>query len=447
MHCHACELLLEKKLSKFKCVKSAEASLSDKSVTITYQKDDTLLPDELNPTLQVFGYTLSTEPIGNVTWDQLTITKAVITFIFLAILFMIFKSQGYLGYISVSESSTLPAFFIFGLVAGISSCAALVGGLLLSLSKQWNTLYGGTSFGKRAVPFAMFNIGRLISYALLGGLLGLIGKSLQISIEASSGLILIVSVVMIVIGFQMLGAKWALKIRLKLPSLITNVLSSSSQFQGKYMPFLAGAGTFFLPCGFTLLTQTIALTTGSFVTSSLIMLLFAFGTLPSLSVLSFSSIKFQSNPTFASTFNLVIGLLIIAFGFYNINSQFVVLGLPNASLLLKTRNETIVSDNNSHLGTTLSWENGIEKQIVRMKAKKFEYFPKSLELKANIPTTLTIENDNVVGCAQAMYLHGLYDEVVFLNETTATIEFTPKAGTYYISCSMGMVEPVIVTVT
>ena len=42
---------------------------------------------------------------------------------------------------------------MFGLIAGLSSCAALVGGIILSLSKQWLSMYGkDESFVKKAEP-------------------------------------------------------------------------------------------------------------------------------------------------------------------------------------------------------------------------------------------------------------------------------------------------------
>lgn len=450
MHCQACELLIEKRLKKDPAILDAHASLSDKTVVLQCSRSDSHSLEHLNSILKDSGYSLSKEPVGDIVWDQTTGFKAIITLVILSIVYLFLKSQGYLSYVSVTDSSSFPAIFTFGLVAGISSCAALVGGLLLSLSKQWTSMYGASSFTKRSVPFVMFNVGRLVSYALLGGLLGLIGSAIQISIGATAGLVIVVSLVMLVIGLQMLGIPWISKMRIQLPSIFTRKMSEAENFQGKYMPFLAGAGTFFLPCGFTLLIQTIALTTGSFVTSALLMLIFALGTLPPLALISFSSIKFQSNPSFASTFNLVIGILIVAFGLFNINSQLIVLGLPNVTTYQTQKAVAGASDQMSidaeGLGSEIVTEGLEVNQDAYMKAEGFEYFPPVLNLKAGIPTTLHIKNESVVGCAQAMYMKGLYNDIVYLNTPTAEVEFTPQKGTYYISCSMGMVQPVVVNV-
>ncbi|MDO8341464.1 MAG: sulfite exporter TauE/SafE family protein, partial [Candidatus Woesebacteria bacterium] len=425
------------------------ASLAEKTITVYSKRGITQSLNEYNKSLDTHGYTLHNEPIGKVVWNQQTIINGVLVLLILSIIYLFLKLQGSLTFFTVNQSSSFIAFFIFGLIAGISSCAALVGGLLLSLSKQWNSLYGGTSIVKKSTPFIMFNIGRLVSYAILGGILGLIGSVFKINIFSTSIIILFVSILMIIIGLQTLGVSFVSKIRLRLPSNITRRLSTVENFQGKYMPFLTGALTFFLPCGFTLLVQTIALASGSFITSSIIMFMFALGTLPSLGLISFSSIKFQSSQSYSSVFNLVVGVLIIFFGLYNINSQFLVIGLPNISTI--TSKKTISNFSNiqrdfNGLGSEVIDKNGKQVQKVYMKAERFEYLPKTLTLKSGIPTELNIENNGVIGCAQAMYLRGLFDNIVYLNKKKISINFIPKKGTYYITCSMGMVQPVTVNV-
>ena len=449
MHCQACELLLEREIKKVNGVTDVNASLADKTITVYSKRGIAQSLNEYNKFLDEYGYSLHNEPVGKIVWDQQTIINAVLVLLILSIVYLFLRLQGSFTFFSVNQSSSFISFFIFGLIAGISSCAALVGGLLLSLSKQWSLLYGGTSVAKKSTPFIMFNIGRLVSYAVLGGVLGLIGSVFKINIFSTSIIILMVSILMIIIGLQTLGVPFVSKIRLQLPSSITRKLSSAENFQGKYMPFLTGALTFFLPCGFTLLAQTIALTTGSFITSSAIMFMFALGTLPSLGLISFSSIKFQSNQSYSSVFNLVVGVLIIFFGLYNTNSQFLVLGLPNLSTITSKRiisNFSNIKRNFNGLGSEIITENGRQVQKVYMKAERFEYLPKTLTLKSGIPTTLEIQNNGVIGCAQAMYLRGLYDNVVYLNEKSARINFIPNKGTYYITCSMGMVQPVTVNV-
>lgn len=443
MHCASCEVLIEKKLSKIDGVTSVDASLGEKKVEVSYTGNK---PDikQINQELSELGYSVTENPLGQATITVQSIITGIGIAIVLFVLFLIVEDANVLSRFSIDERSSIPAFFGLGVVASLSTCAALVGGLLLSLSKQWNSLYGGKDESKRFLPFVMFNIGRLISYAVLGAALGLIGSFFSVSLQQTAILILIVSVVMIVIGLQMLGVSWAKKIQLTVPRFISKYISNEQNFQGKYMPFVTGALTFFIPCGFTLMAQTVALATANPWTSMLMMSAFALGTLPMLAVLSFTTLKFQKNEFFAGTFNLLVGFFIIAFGIYNINSQFNVLGIPSLSDISV---KPVPISTNPDLGVQLRTNGTEEFQEVRMEAKGFEYYPKVLTLTAGLPAKFTIKNTNVFGCAQAMYMPGLYDEVIYLTGAETKVEFTPdKVGTYKISCSMGMVTPITVTV-
>ncbi len=443
MHCGSCEVLIEKKLNKHEGISSVKASLDNKTVDVEYAKGHHPNITKLNNEFSELGYSFSEEPMGVAKFNF----NSAITFIGIVIvgliLFFIIEDTQFISQISLNDSSPLLAFFALGVIASISTCAALVGGLLLSLSKQWNELYGGKNEHKRILPFVMFNTGRLIAYAVLGGLLGILGSFFTVTLRQSAILIIVVSLLMLVLALQMLGVSLFKRIRIGIPRFISKYITDEQNFTGKYMPFSVGALTFFIPCGFTLMAQSIALATGNFLTSSLMMLAFALGTLPVLAVISFSSVKLQKNSFYSGTFNLVAGLFILIFGIYNINSQLNVLGLKS----LNDVNNSVVRTASDNSDVKLVEDGNNTYQVVSLKAEGFKYLPRELTLKRGVPVKMTINSNGVLGCAQAMYLPGLYPDVVYLNEPVKKIEFTPgKVGTYKISCSMGMVPPVIVKV-
>lgn len=444
MHCAACEVLLDKKIAKLDGVKNVKASLSDSKVEITYAKGHVPQIDDLNKNFSDLGYTFSEQPVGQAKVGQLEIMQALFVGIILIIAYVIIDDTKIFTRFSLNVESSLPAFFIIGVIASLSTCAALVGGVLLSMSKQWNQLYGGKDEDKRAIPFVLFNIGRLVSFTLLGGLLGVIGSLFQISLRMTSVLIIAVSIMMVILALQMLGVSWAKKIRFGFPKILSRYASNEQNFKGKYMPFTIGAMTFFLPCGFTLMAQTVALATGNFFLSALMMLSFAIGTLPILGILSFSSVKFQKNPALSGTFNLIASVFILLFGLFNVNAQLNVLGIVSASDLMRSSSNE--GDQQQVAGVQVVGTGSDMRQLAFIDAVGFEYFPKNITLKAGIPTKLTVNNENVFGCAQAMWLGGLYDEVLYLTGAESTAEFTPEKGTYKVSCTMGMVDPIIVTV-
>ncbi|HHL19041.1 MAG TPA: cation transporter, partial [Thiothrix sp.] len=219
MHCIACELLIEKELKALPNVKTTDVSFGKKTIVVEHLKEDINPAKQYNQVLNNLGYTLSEKPNRKekINDKKRRFIKITLALIISVAVYHLLNYQWSFSAISISSSSSSWAFFTFGLIAGISSCAALVGGLLLSLSKQWNTLYNDTPLVKRSMPFIMFNSGRLFSYALLGGLLGVIGGAFQLSTYATSILVLAVSIMMIIIGLQMLGTPWISRIRLQLP--------------------------------------------------------------------------------------------------------------------------------------------------------------------------------------------------------------------------------------
>ncbi|PIZ93637.1 MAG: hypothetical protein COX82_02320, partial [Candidatus Magasanikbacteria bacterium CG_4_10_14_0_2_um_filter_41_10] len=62
---------------------------------------------------------------------------------------------------------------------------------------------------------------------------------------------------------------------------------------------------------------------------------------------------------------------------------------------------------------------------------------------AGVPTTLIVDDQGIQGCGIFLASRGLIDSFVELKLGKNTIDLgTPKAGTYKITCSMGMVAPV-----
>ncbi len=331
MHCAACEILIEKKLLKIEGVASVEASTSNGKVTIEYEAQKPNI-EALNIIFKKDNYTFfenqpaitgdTKKEAMNPTLLGFTITAIII------VLFLLLDKAGISGFLNVGSKSSLLTFFGFGILAGLSSCAALVGGIVLSMSKQWQVLYANeqSSF-KKFQPHMLFNAGRILSYAILGGVLGLIGGRLQLSFTITSFLVILISLLMIALGLQMLGIKAFRRFQFSMPKFITRKIANENNFNGKYMPFVMGALTFFLPCGFTITAQTLALLSGSPMQGGLIMGLFALGTMPMLLLIGLSSTAFFSRPHLSLIFSQVAGFLVIFFALYNIYNQINVLGI------------------------------------------------------------------------------------------------------------------------
>ena len=445
IHCSACEILIEKRLLNFKEVKSVDANIGSGEVFIKYQGRRPSAK-KLSEIFKEEKYIFSDEPFSSIKnevkggfWQSFAIAGILIAG------FLMLNKFGLSGLVNISSSSSLPTFFIFGILAGLSSCAALVGGIVLSMSKQWLEIYSDShSTLQKLSPHLMFNIGRLISYAVLGGALGAIGSQLKLSATFGSFLIIAVSLLMLMLGLQMIGAGKFKRLQLAMPKFVSRYIADEKKFKGKYMPFVMGALTFFLPCGFTISAQGIALLSGSPIQGALIMFLFALGTAPALLVIGLSSIKFSSHPNMAAKFAKIAGFLVLFFALFNINNQLNVLGYGGVGDLdlFRAGVKTNISSSadESDLPQII---NG--KQILKMSASSSGYNPKYLKVRAGIPVRWEITDKGTSGCTNAIISRSLFSGQIPLTPGQVSVkEFTPKSpGKYKFSCWMGMVSGII----
>jgi sulfite exporter TauE/SafE/copper chaperone CopZ len=307
-HCASCKILIEDILNEQDIVKNVHVDLKKEIVNL--DTDSNSSPEELanilTEKIKSHGYTLSVEKIIKEKQSDDIIWKAIPIGLVFLVLFFILQKSGILN-LGIGGKTTPATSFIIGLIASVSSCLAIVGGLVLSLSAK--VMQDDGKSAKK--PFILFHLGRVLGFALLGGLLGLIGKAIGINFMFSAILGLIASTVMILLGLNLVGV--FKKSKLTLPS---NLFAYFRKVEhATIAPILIGIGTFFLPCGFTQSMQVAALSSGSFISGMGLMLAFALGTLPMLALLSFSSVSF-AHSKHAPLFFKSAGVVVIGLGIF-----------------------------------------------------------------------------------------------------------------------------------
>jgi sulfite exporter TauE/SafE len=211
---------------------------------------------------------------------------------------------------------------------------AVVGGLVLAISSKWNARQHDQTFSQKMVPHLRFNIGRIVGFGVLGGVLGLFGSVVQLSPFMMAVMMLIVGGVMFLLGVNLTHISPKLSsLSLSLPTGTlfakkeADLLQSPSRefsslhpLQGWLKTVGSGVLTFFIPCGFTFAMQLYAINTGSFRKGMAVMALFALGTLPGLiGVGSLTSIFKGKTAQIAYK---VIGVLVMLLGLYNISNSY-----------------------------------------------------------------------------------------------------------------------------
>lgn len=326
MHCAACELIIEKKLTKVSGVAFVDAVLNKGTVLVkgNFDKSEEELSEEFTRLVKEDGYTISVERVGSkskINWNELIIAviiAAIVIFGFIAL-----QKFGVINSLS-PDTLNLPAVFLIGFIASLSSCAAVVGGLVLSISANYAKESTKKNWGQQMA----FHISRLVSFFLLGGLIGVLGSRLTLSIEVNFVISILIALVMTVLALNLLDIfDFSKKLQFKMPKSLSRSLLKMENTTSVMGPVLLGIITFFLPCGFTQSMQVYSLGTGSFVQGALTMFVFALGTFPVLGLLSFTSIKLSENFKFKGVFFKTAGLIVLFFAVLNLLGALTVMGI------------------------------------------------------------------------------------------------------------------------
>jgi len=310
----------------------------------------------------------------------------------------------------------LGSVFVFGLAASLSSCTIFSAGILTALATQEK---------QRLEKQILFHLGRLIGFAGGGALIGFLGGKISLSSTGQNLLILAVSFMLFFTGLNILGLLPERLTKISIFQRIKNRIFSQADSSWRIMPFLFGAVTFFLPCGFTQSAQLYALSLANPFSSALVMLIFALGTLPAL--VGIGAAVSLSRGVWHNRIKLVAGVLTVLLGLSGFQNSLVLAGWS-----IPTSNNTVSSVKTE------------QQQIIEMTVYGDAYEPNVLRVKAGVPVLWKITGSNSMGCAQSLVSRSLgisADLQPGLNEFT----FTPtKTGTYGFSCAMGMVRGTIV---
>src|SRR5258705_6692759 len=279
--------------------------------------------------------------------------------------------------IGLSDTMSYGLVFIIGLVASVSSCIAVTGGLLVAVAARYHEATNSLSPAQRLKPHVYFNAGRILSYTLLGGAIGEVGSALTFSPETNGVLTLVASAVMILLGLQMLKLLPSLTRFLPtMPKSFSHFIHDLAERDANGGAFVLGAATFFLPCGFTQALQLYVLAKGSFATGALTMLAFSLGTLPAL--LSLSAMSSFASGSFQRHFLKFAGAAVIVLGISNIQYGLVLTGSAiNAASLSPDKPPVEMSP------PKMTATQG--KQIVVMRIDGFSYIPNRLTVKQGVP--------------------------------------------------------------
>jgi sulfite exporter TauE/SafE/copper chaperone CopZ len=438
MTCGSCELLLERKLKKITEISKVDVDFNRGSAIIYYSKNRPAL-NQIKSIITDTGYEISSNKKRKqeISKGRHFMELGGIAIILLA-LFTLLGQFELFENVGITENMSFGFIFLIGVVAAFSSCLAVTGGLLVSVTAKHAQKHQNASGFIRFKPHIYFNTGRIIGYTLLGGLIGAFGSLFTISGTATGFLTILASTVMVLLGLQLLDLypKFLKNLIPKLPKSISRKIMDSSEDQKPSTPFFLGAGTFFLPCGFTQALQIYVLSLGDPIIGAFTMLAFSLGTLPGL--LSLGALSSFLKGTAKRYFFKTAGLAVILLGIFSMQSGLILAGIytPNNSQDTDMPNTNL---DNFKLDPNVIIENGI--QIVNMEVRGYDYYPSQFTIIKDMPVEWRIDSTKASGCAQVISMPKLrYTE--FIGKSKKTISFTPtQTGNIDFMCSMAMTTP------
>lgn len=429
MHCRSCEILIEEDLKKIKGITGVLVNHKDGIADISFV--DKFNNFEVRQVVENAGYCIGENAkLPFFSKNKKDYVELGLAFFIATVLFLVVKKLGLFelaGSVKGNYSS-LPVVFIIGITAGISTCMALVGGLVLGMSSKFSRQNPESSGIEKFIPHIYFNLGRIISYFILGGLIGFAGSFFQLSTSVLGLLIVAVGLVMLLLGSQLMDIFPALKtFSFTLPKSLHKWLGLKEKVDAEYSnknASILGASTFFLPCGFTQAMQLYAISTGSPLQGALTLGIFAIGTTPGLLGVGglTSIVKGQSSKIFFKTAGVVVVLLAL----FNISNGLNLLGV----------NTIFAKTNTTSVDKNVKIVNGV--QVVKMTQKTNRYSPNKFTIKKGIPVKWVITSESAYSCASSLISQQLKIRASLkLGENI--FEFTPKqTGIIRFSCSMGM---------
>ncbi len=183
----------------------------------------------------------------------------------------------------MAQASAAPTSYflllIVGLTTGMSHCVGMCGPLVIAFTTRRQA--------RDTTPLALYQIGRILTYAALGFAIGLIGQTLHIAAIPPFWQAIFASL----LGGLLFLSGVALWEKRPSPSWLskTPIIGHISKATRKLLntnhpaaPFLLGISNGLLPCGAVYAMLLIAATTGSPLRGATVMFVFGLGTLPAM---------------------------------------------------------------------------------------------------------------------------------------------------------------------
>ncbi|MDR3287820.1 MAG: sulfite exporter TauE/SafE family protein [Peptococcaceae bacterium] len=438
MTCAHCQQKIEKKLRNTAGIEKATVSYREGTAVISYDADILSLND-VAAMIEKLDYQVLSDrqPEAN--------ASRVIGFLMMIVaLYLLLRQFGFTnlaGAFPLAETGMgYGMLFLIGLITSLH-CVAMCGGINLSQCLPPAAAKQSDDSLTSLRPSFLYNLGRVVAYTLIGGLVGALGLAISPSGGFRGVVQLIAGVFMVVMGINMLGSfPWFRRFNPAMPKIFARKIEAAKG-RGQ-SPLYIGLLNGLMPCGPLQAMQLYALSTGSPAKGALAMMLFSLGTVPLMFGLgALSSVLSQKFTRKAMTVGAV---LIVVLGLSMFSQGWNLSGFSLSPLLSANPNTSPIANPTSANTPGIIIENGV--QLVHSTLASGRY--PAITVQAGTPVKWTIDapQGSVTGCNNRMLIPEYGLEYPFKTGENV-IEFTPtKTGKFPYSCWMGMIRSSITVI-
>lgn len=331
----------------------------------------------------------------------------------------------------LGNNTSYGLLFIFGILTSFH-CIGMCGGIAISQSVRKTELQTeGAGSGRNSflLPSLFYNLGRVISYTIVGGIVGGLGHVISFSgvwkaaVPIIGGLFMIIMAINLLEVFPMLR-----RFNIRMPYFVAKRIYKKNN----YSPIIVGLLTGLMPCGPLQIVQLYALGTGSIIIGAASMFIFSMGTVPVL--FTFGAINTILNKKFSKVILKASAVLVFVLGIVMIGRG---LALTGVSMDMPK----II--NNGKAAVSKVEENS---QSVTIKIKADSY-PAIVVVKG-IPVkwVISVDEEDLNECNNAIQSPKLKIEKN-LAVGDNLVEFTPEeSGEFAYTCWMGMIKSKITVI-
>ncbi len=320
-------------------------------------------------------------------------------------------------------------------------CVMMCGNMVLSYAVK------GSEEGpllQRMKPHFAYHGSKILSYTLVGLLLGSIGSF--ISQGARSWVSVIAGVYMVLLGLQMTGKFPQLnRIQPRPPRFIMTGLqklrrkANADASQGESTlatPVSFGLMTGLMPCGPLIAAQVAAAGSGSTFAGGLAMLGFGLGTAPLM--LGYGAVASYLGARFKQYMNVAAAILIVVLGLVMVNRGATALGSPVNFNVIK---QAVVGTGPVAVDES-QFKTGADGVVeVPFSVAGSTYSPNPLVIPADKPVRLIVTRSDANACSKQLAIPNLGILVDLKDNGVTNVDLpASKTGTYQLTCGMGMLS-------